>query len=106
MQKNKAAQELGRKGGSVKSQKKAEAARKNAKKPRCKWVSAFAYGVIGADGKQHVGLVVERGRKGMDFLNKSDMEWITAMVNRDLAWDTKALPFKEFVNFSGRTMCV
>ena len=102
--KNTAAQELGRKGGSVKSDKKAKAARENAKKPRCKWVSAFAYGVKGADGDDHVGLVMVRGKKAMNLASDEFFDWMEEMINRDIPDD--AAPFTELLNFSGQTMCV
>lgn len=59
---NKAAQELGKKGGSVKSEAKAKAAKANAQKPRGKWVTAIAYAGIDGYGKSHKGLLIERGR--------------------------------------------
>ena len=34
---------------------------------RRKWVTGFAYGAIGADKKLHVGLVMVRGHKNLDF---------------------------------------
>lgn len=59
---NDAAKELGRKGGMAKSEAKTEAARKNAKKPRGKWVTAVAYHFFDANGSGHSGLILLRGK--------------------------------------------
>jgi hypothetical protein len=58
----KAAQELGKKGGSVKSAAKAKAARENAKKPRGKWVTGVAYTFFDPAGRAHEGLILLRGK--------------------------------------------
>lgn len=57
----KAAQELGKKGGQAKSEKKTAAVRGNAKKPRGKWVTAIAYEVDGIEKYKSLGLVIVRG---------------------------------------------
>ena len=59
---SKAAQELGKKGGSVKSEAKTKAARENAKMPRGKWVTAVAYHFFDTNGKGHSGLLLLRGK--------------------------------------------
>lgn len=59
---SKAASELGKKGGSVKSEAKAAAARENAKKPRGKYVTAIAYKGVDTDGKHRFGVALARGR--------------------------------------------
>ena len=55
------AQEIGKKGGQVKSQAKAAAARKNASKPRGKWVTAIAYELSGVGAHKAFGCVIARG---------------------------------------------
>lgn len=59
---SKAAQELGRKGGQVKSDAKTVAARENAKKPRRKWVTAIAYELEGVEKYKSFGSVVTKGK--------------------------------------------
>jgi hypothetical protein len=58
---NQAAQELGKKGGQVKSAAKTEAARKNASKPRGKWFTAIAYELDGVEKYKAFGAVLVRG---------------------------------------------
>lgn len=58
---NKAAQELGRKGGQARSEAKTAAARENAKKPRKKWVTAIAYELDGVPRHLSFGSVVTKG---------------------------------------------
>lgn len=60
--KNKAAQELGRKGGQARSEAKTVAARENAKKPRKKWVTSIAYELEGVNKAFAFGSVLVRGR--------------------------------------------
>ena len=78
--KNAAAQELGRKGGSVKSEKKANAARENAKKPRGRWMTAIAYELI--DVPQHIafGAVLAMGKPPAD--NAGMHEWVSKMLQK------------------------
>lgn len=96
---SKAAQELGKKGGMAKSEKKAIAARKNASKPRGKWVTAFYYGVRGADDKMHMGLVMFQSKFDLDLKRNHDR--ICDYITEDLQWNQAALPFKEIVEFGG-----
>lgn len=60
---SKAAQELGRKGGKAKSERKTAAVRENAKKPRGKWVTALYYtaSTTGATVGVVQGLVICKG---------------------------------------------
>jgi len=58
---NKAAQELGKKGGSVKSEAKTKAAKANATKPRGKLVTVIAYRGTDSDGKKRFGATVDKG---------------------------------------------
>lgn len=59
---SKAAQELGKKGGSAKSEAKTKAARANAAKPRGKWVTAIAYRGLTSDIRQLFGVALTRGK--------------------------------------------
>lgn len=63
---SKAAQELGKKGGSVKSEAKTKAARANAAKPRGKWVTAIAYRGASSDGRELFGVALSRGKLNDD----------------------------------------
>lgn len=96
---SKAAQELGKKGGMVKSENKAIAARKNASKPRGKWVTAFYYGVKGADDKMHVGMVMFESKFDLDLNRNYDR--ICDYITEDLQANKAALPWKELVEFGG-----
>ena len=59
---SKAAQELGRKGGKVKSERKTAAVRKNASKPRGKWVTALYYTAYSSPTSSVItGLVMCKG---------------------------------------------
>lgn len=75
---SKAAQELGKKGGQAKSEKKTAAVRANAKKPRGKWVTAIAYELSGVDKYKAFGAVIVRGSppSGAD----ASFEWAGKMV--------------------------
>ena len=55
-------QEMGKKGGQAKTPAKAEAARKNATKPRGKWVTAIAYEVDGVARAVAFGSVIVCGK--------------------------------------------
>ena len=90
---SKAAQELGKKGGQAKSERKTEAVRANAQKPRRKWMTAFYYGVIGADRKMHVGQVIFFSKFSLDLSTNS--ERINDYITEDLQWCGTALPWKE-----------
>ena len=60
------ASEMGKKGGSAKSEAKAAAARKNASKPRGKWVTAIAYELDGVAAFKAFGSVIVRGAPPAD----------------------------------------
>lgn len=78
---SKAAQELGKKGGSVKSEAKARAAKQNAKKPRGKLVTVIAYRGKDANGVERFGATAEKGLLNMDqqfaavCLAEKNFEW-------------------------------
>ena len=59
---NEAARELGRKGGQAKSAAKTAAVRKNAAKPRGKWMTAIAYELDGVEKFKAFGVVLTSGR--------------------------------------------
>ena len=67
-----------------------------------KWITAMAYGVEGADGRTHVGLIVLHKKISMSFTPRNSEE-IFALVTADLHWcaDT-ALPWTELTHFSAQ----
>lgn len=72
------ASEMGKKGGSVKSEAKAEAARKNASKPRGKWVTAIAYELAGVNRAFAFGLVLVSGKAPTSA--EARHEWVCKQV--------------------------
>lgn len=61
--KNEAAQKLGALGGAKRSEAKTVAARKNASKPRGKWMTAIHFGYISArDGEERHGVALIKGK--------------------------------------------
>ena len=56
------AQEMGKKGGQATSPAKAAAAKKNASKPRGKWVTAIAYELSGVKDNIAFGAVIVPGK--------------------------------------------
>jgi len=109
---SKAAQELGKKGGQAKSPKKTAAVRTNAKRPRGKWVTTYAYGVIGADDKLYVGLVTFMSKFSLDFnaCNGDQGLRIHDYITEDLLAQKLsspgALPWKSLEYFVGQQMKV
>jgi hypothetical protein len=71
------ASEMGKKGGSVKSEAKAAAARKNASKPRGKWVTAIAYEIANVRQYKAFGCVIT---KGSPPSGAKSQEWLVAKV--------------------------
>ena len=71
------AQEMGKKGGQAKSEAKAAAARKNATKPRGKWVTAIAYEIGNVEQHNAFGVVVT---KGSPPAGSKSHEWLEAKV--------------------------
>ena len=95
------AKEMGKKGGQAKSEAKAAAARKNASKPRGKWVTFVHYQVIGADDKTHTGCYWQRGKLDLDLKRNGDMlqDFITEeLLERGYA---EAVPWKQMHQFGG-----
>lgn len=72
------AKEMGAKGGKAKSEAKTAAARKNASKPRGKWVTAIAYELAGVNKAFSFGLVLVAGKapRGDEKLH----DWVCQQV--------------------------
>ena len=90
------ASEMGRKGGQAKSEAKAAAARKNASKPRGKWVTAIAYEVANVPQFKAFGVVLARGAPPSGARSH---EWLAAKV-RELGIGLKDAGDLEFLNLS------
>ena len=71
------ASEMGKKGGQAKSEAKAAAARKNASKPRGKWVTAIAYELANVPQFKAFGVVLTKGAPPSGTRNH---EWLVAKV--------------------------
>ena len=97
------ASEMGKKGGKATSEAKTLAARKNASKPRGKWVTMFHYGVTRADGKKHCGHVLLLSKFSLDLAKNS--EQIFDMITEDMLANGEAagLPWVELFEFGGVT---
>lgn len=89
------ASEMGRKGGEVKSKAKAAAAKKNASKPRGKWVSAIAYKLANVEAPFAFGVVLVAGKGPKD--PGAHHDWLSAAVRAHGAGllDVKHLDFLE-----------
>jgi hypothetical protein len=72
------ASEMGKKGGQAKSEAKAAAARKNASKPRGKWVTAIAYEITNVPAFKAFGCVITKGSPPSN--PKASHEWIVGKV--------------------------
>ena len=82
--------QAGKKGGSVKSEARAQAAKTNAKKPRGKWVTAVSFDYVGKDGAVHSGVFMKRGNLGMDATVDAIHE----------SWEAKTWPISEILDIS------
>ncbi len=71
------ASEMGKKGGEAKSEAKAAAARKNASKPRGKWVTAIAYEIGNVEHHNAFGVVIT---KGSPPSGPKSHEWLESKV--------------------------
>lgn len=100
---NQAAQELGRKGGQAKSEAKTKAARKNASKPRGKWVTSIAYELSGVEAHKAFGAVIVRGCPPSSVLASN--EWICAKV-REHGVGLRGEEDFEFLQFATSSMKV
>jgi hypothetical protein len=90
------ASEMGKKGGQAKSEAKTAAARKNASKPRGKWVTAIAYEVANVPQFKAFGVVLVRGAPPSGAKNH---EWLVAKV-RELGLGLQDAGDLEFLNLS------
>ena len=100
------AQEMGKKGGSAKSEAKTAAVRKNASKPRRKWITTFHYGVTGTDGKMHVGHVVLFSKFSLDLTKNADQ--IYDMITEDMlaSGEYAGLPWVDLLEFGGSSQAI
>lgn len=90
------ASEMGKKGGSAKSEAKAAAARKNASKPRGKWVTAIAYEVANVPKFKAFGVVLANGAPPS---GAKSHEWLVAKV-RELGVGIQDAGGLEFLNLA------
>ena len=74
------AQEMGKKGGSARSEAKTSAVRKNASQPRGKWWTAIAYEVAGVGKYIAFGVVLVRGAPPRGPI--ACHEWLEDMVQK------------------------
>ena len=74
------ASEMGKKGGQAKSEAKAAAARKNASKPRGKWVTAIAYQLAGVAPAFSFGLVLVAGKPPRG--DEKQHDWVCEQVQQ------------------------
>ena len=72
--------DISKKGGSVKSEAKTKAARKNAKKPRGIWVTAIAFEFVDGDNKAHFGTLLHRGRVPS---GDAMFDWVIKLIEKE-----------------------
>ena len=97
------ASEMGKKGGSAKSDAKTAAARKNASKPRGKWVTAIAYELDDIAKYKAFGSVITTGKPPTGALACD--EWLRSNV-RDLGVGLQDAEELVFLNLSSSSMKV
>lgn len=93
--KNEAAAQLGKSGGLKKSEKKTAACRKNASKPRARWVSAFRWEFESETGEVRSGIELLKGKKVWDI--GEDWEQLKEMIE---SADMGGHKIKELLAFS------
>lgn len=76
------ASEMGKKGGGAKSEAKTAAARKNASKPRGRWVTAIAYEIANVEDCLMFGSVVVRGKPPTDAL--AHHNWVSKKLRAEV----------------------
>jgi hypothetical protein len=92
------ASEMGKKGGQAKSEAKAAAARKNASKPRGKWVTAIGYEIANVPAHKAFGCVITKGSPPSGAANH---EWLVAKVRElGVGLQDYAAGDLEFLNLS------
>ena len=74
-------QEMGKKGGQAISPAKTAAARKNASKPRGRWVTAIAYKLADVCAPFDFGLVVTSGKPPSD--DEKQHDWVCRKVREN-----------------------
>ncbi len=99
--KNKAAQELGKKGGLVTSEKKTAANREKAKLPRGKWVTAFSFVVVDEEEKHHHGMVMVPKKLYLGLDTNGEELW--KMMAQAVAW-RKPVGKLELYDFEGQVL--
>jgi hypothetical protein len=72
------AKEMGSIGGKAKSEAKAKAARKNASKPRGKWVTAIAFELEGVEKHKAFGVVLAKGKGPTNAVEFHD--WVCKQI--------------------------
>lgn len=93
------ASEMGRKGGQAKSEAKAAAARKNASKPRGKWVTFVYYRVQMTNGQEVDGCFSQRGRLDLDL--KKNGQMLEDLITEDVLMRGYSIDWVEMLNFGG-----
>ena len=97
------AQEMGKKGGGAKSEAKAAAARKNASKPRGRWVTAIAYELANVEKYKAFGSIITMGSPPSGALACHD--WLCNKV-RERGVGLKDVGEFEFLNLSSSSLKV
>lgn len=90
------ASEMGKKGGQAKSEAKTAAARKNASKPRGRWVTAIAYEVANVERFKAFGVVLATGSPPSGARNH---DWLVEKV-REMGVGLQDAGDLEFINLS------
>ena len=96
------AQEMGKAGGKAKSEAKTAAARKNASKPRGKWVTAIAYELANVEQYKAFGVVLAAGKGPSGAAN---YPWLGQQV-REHGVGLRDVAELEFVNLASSSRMV
>ena len=97
------ASEMGKKGGSAKSDAKTAAARKNASKPRGRWVTAIAYELANVEKYKAFGSIITMGSPPSGALACHD--WLCNKV-RERGVGLKDVGELEFLHLSSSSLKV
>jgi hypothetical protein len=93
------ASEMGKKGGQAKSEAKAAAARKNASKPRGKWVTFVHYRVKMKSGQAVAGCFSQRGKLDLDLIRNGQM--LEDLITEELLMQGHGGDWVEMLDFGG-----
>ncbi len=93
------ASEMGKKGGQAKSEAKAAAARRNASKPRGKWVTFVHYRVKRSANDEVAGCFSWRGKLDIDMSKNGQM--LEDLISEDLLKHGYGIKWVELLNFGG-----